>query len=174
MKKKSLILVRGLGGTGKTALSRAIAGALNFPLLNRDDVKVAIRSFQLGQELETEIGYAVMNELARIQLETGLSVILDANARFRAMQDAFERMATGTNADFYVITCSCQNEQEWRRRIEARGANHPVSFKTTKAMPFEAFDTPRQLRIDSSVMPAEMCMQKTLEWLAEYGCLSHH
>ncbi len=47
MNNPNLILVRGLGGSGKTTLSTNLPRELRIPVLNRDDIKPAIRGVSL-------------------------------------------------------------------------------------------------------------------------------
>lgn len=164
---KLFILVRGLGGTGKTTLSRGISLALGIPVFNRDDVKQALHSFELGPEREAEIGYAVMNELAKVQLQQGISVVLDANSRFHSMQVAYEKLAIELGATFKVITCRCLIEIEWEQRIKSRGRRHPICFSETKSMPIEDYDGLHHLILDTSRESPEKNLRLVLDWLGQ-------
>lgn len=163
--KTSLILVRGLGGTGKTTLSSSLSRALQFPVLNRDDIKESIRDLKFDLKMQSEIGYQAMNTLARVQLKNGISVILDANARFHSMQSFYENLALETGSDLYVITCICSDENEWKKRIEERGAAHPVTFEEAKSMSIDPFESKNHLHIDSSTLSIDQATQAALNWL---------
>ncbi len=163
---KLFILVRGLGGTGKTTLSWGIASALKIPVFNRDDVKNAVRPFGLGVELETEIGYAVMIELAKVQLQQGISVVLDANARFHSMEENYQKLASSTGASFRVITCRCLDESLWEQRIVDRGSRHPISFAETKSMVIEDYNGHHHLNLDTSKGSSDSNLHLVLNWLS--------
>jgi predicted kinase len=164
-KEKFLLLIRGLGGTGKTTLSTFLSKELHVPVLNRDDVKMALADFNFDLTLQSEIGYRVMNELAAVQLRNGISVILDANARFRSMQEFYENLVLKTGSRLFVINCFCSDENDWAKRIQNRGSSHPISFAETKSMSIEGFELKDQLQFDSATMSAEEVLAAIQSWL---------
>ncbi|MBL7669502.1 MAG: AAA family ATPase [Bdellovibrionaceae bacterium] len=172
--KKALILVRGLGGTGKTTLSSSLSRTLQFPVLNRDDVKESVRDLNFDLKMQSEIGYQTINTLSRVQLKNGISVILDANARFHSMQSFYENLALETGSSLYVITCICSDETEWKRRIDERGKTHPVTFEETKSMLIDPFELANHICIDSATTSTEQATRNVLEWMRFSLGLPHH
>jgi predicted kinase len=167
-----LILVRGHGGTGKTPLSTNLAKVLRWPILNRDDVKPVLRNVLHGAHTIIDTSYAVMNTLANVQLTHGVSVILDACARFQVMEEPYVRMCAEHHATLVVITCVCSNHAIWEHRIAQRGDTHPISFEATRAMPFEAFTSGNQLHLDTTISTEEDTVSQCVEYLREIGISS--
>jgi predicted kinase len=167
-----LILVRGQGGSGKTTLSTSLAKVLRWPVLNRDDVKPVLRDVLQGESTIIGTSYAIMNTLARVQLKHDVSVILDACARFQAMEEQYVRMCAEHHATLVVMTCVCSNHAIWEHRIAQRGDTHPISFEATRAMPFEAFTSGNQLHLDTTISTEEDTVSQCVEYLREIGISS--
>src|SRR5258707_12806236 len=70
-----LIALKGLAGTGKSTLGRALSKQLGWPLIDKDDVKDLLDNHmpEAGG-----LAYDIMFNIARRQLLQGLNVICDS------------------------------------------------------------------------------------------------
>ena len=112
-----LIVMRGLPGCGKSTLSRALSKHLNWPLIDKDDVRD-----MLGDEIPGigGLAYEIMFNVARRQLLQGLNVICDSPLVARVSYDRAKAIANETQAYLAVIECACSDESLWRSRITER------------------------------------------------------
>ncbi|KAF8732230.1 hypothetical protein HU200_016206 [Digitaria exilis] len=113
--------MKGHPGSGKSTAARAIAAALRCPLLDKDDV----RDCTLGLEtvaasgVLSDLSYAVLWRVAERQVQLGLSVVIDSPLSRRAHLDALTRLP---GALVVIVECHPGDKEEWRRRLEKRGA----------------------------------------------------
>ena len=128
LSEPSVILISGLSGTGKTAISRAIAGELGLRVVSAD----AARNFLYGQDkrpanygegvytpLANERTYQMMMETGRRFLEREGSIILDATFRRRSDRDQVREMARQFGARLRLVECRLQ-EDLVKQRLQAR------------------------------------------------------
>jgi predicted kinase len=112
-----LVLMRGLPGSGKSALSRALSLRMDWPLIDKDDVKdvIDLRAPDSGR-----LAYEVMLRIARRQLLQDSSVICDSPLTFGWVYDLARSIAAETGANIAIVECSCAEEELMRSRILAR------------------------------------------------------
>ncbi|RLN09248.1 uncharacterized protein C2845_PM11G16770 [Panicum miliaceum] len=100
--------MKGHPGSGESTAARAIAAALRCPLLDKDDVRdctLALEAVAASSVL-SELSYAVLWRVAEKLVQ---SVHLDALARI-------------PGALVVIVECHPSDKEEWRRRLEKRGA----------------------------------------------------
>jgi predicted kinase len=114
-----LIAMRGLPGTGKSTLSRALGRALGWPVIDKDDCKDVLdgRCAEAGA-----LAYEIMFRVARRQLSLGVSVICDSPLTFELGYQRAREVAAASGARLAVVECRCPEEGEWQRRIDGRKA----------------------------------------------------
>jgi predicted kinase len=127
MREPSLVLVTGLQGTGKSTVAEAVARKLNAAVLAHDWAMSGLRPFEeiqavlndMGPSGHRTVGWSILNALARAQLRSGRSVVLDGVARAPAIASC-EAMARSEAALFVVIETYCSDLELHRSRIEGR------------------------------------------------------
>ena len=110
-----LLLLKGHPATGKSALADALARALCWPLIDKDDVK----DFTLTLPGGNELAYAIMWQIVARQLALGVSVIVDSPLSYPVAYATGQRLAQEAGAQLLVVETDLP-EGEWRRRLDAR------------------------------------------------------
>jgi predicted kinase len=114
-----LVLFRGLPGTGKSTLSRAVAAHLGAPILDRDILKATIVQ-QYGDTLEAAIlSYVQLRELVALQVQVGLPVVVDAPFTGDAELAPFLQLGRSLTVPIKLVYCVAPPEVI-RGRIEGR------------------------------------------------------
>ena len=88
VREPSLVLVTGLPGTGKSTVAEAIAQRLDAAVLAHDWAMSGLRPFSelqvvlddMGLRGHRTVGWSILNALARLQLRSGRSIVLDGVA----------------------------------------------------------------------------------------------
>jgi predicted kinase len=112
-----LILFSGLPGTGKSTLANRLARELQFPLLCIDDL---IGDVPEGAGIPFwDSKVAILLRLAEVQLELGLSLILDSVFMNMDRYHA-QKLARKHDARFYPIYVFLSDDQAWEERARAR------------------------------------------------------
>ncbi|KAJ1287812.1 hypothetical protein BS78_02G039400 [Paspalum vaginatum] len=116
-----VVAMKGHPGSGKSTAARAIAAALRCPLLDKDDVRDCTLPLEglAAAGILNELSYAVLWRMVERQVRLGLSVVIDSPLSRRAHLDALTRL---TGALVVIVECRPGDREEWRRRLEKRGA----------------------------------------------------
>jgi len=129
-----LVLVGGLPGTGKSTLATELGDRLDASVLSSDpvrkelvgvpaDVSVAAgyRDAAYGDDV-TDATYGTLLERARVVLDRGGSVVLDASWAGADRRSAARALATACGADLVEVRCTCPTEVA-AERLRARRAH---------------------------------------------------
>lgn len=122
-----LVLVTGLQGTGKSTIADRVAGALAAPVLAWDWMMGALTPFEpvqsalgaLDRVTYRAVGWALMLQTARAQLQLGLSVVLDGMAGGDEVR-AVRELARACGVRSLVVLTTCDDPEIVRARIEGR------------------------------------------------------
>ncbi|KAJ9177570.1 hypothetical protein P3X46_012777 [Hevea brasiliensis] len=133
---KMIIAMKGHPGTGKSTLAQSLASFLKIPLIDKDDVRHCTFSLQNSSrssiasisKLLNDLSYHVIWQIASTQLRLGLSVILDSPLSRKTHLDQLGFLASSAGARLVIIECKPLDEDQWRRRLEQRGAAHQASW----------------------------------------------
>jgi predicted kinase len=166
-----LIVMSGLPGAGKSALSVELARDLGCALLSVDPVEAAMWQAGISQDQPTGLAaYVVVEALAREQLSVGNDVIVDAVNDVEPARLQWRQLADGQDVPLAFVEVHCSDEQEHRRRLAARRRDIPgfpepswASVSARRAS-FEDWEEAR-LRVDS-MRPRAANLRATLEYLA--------
>ena len=113
----SLVIFSGLPGTGKSTLANQLARQLNWPLLCIDDV--------IGEVPENagiafwDSKVAILLRLTEVQLELGLSVVVDS-VFMNMDRNHAQELARKYQARFLPIYVFISDDKIWEERVTAR------------------------------------------------------
>ncbi len=169
-----LIALKGLAGTGKSTLGRALSKQLGWPLIDKDDEKDLLDNHmpEAGG-----LAYDIMFNIARRQLLQGLNAICDSPlTNIRAHEHALST-AGEAHASMAVIECYCSDEAQWRSRLNARKAlqlpaHHQTDWDAFQLIRLTLHDqadyliTVPHLLVDT-VRPPQECLIGIMRWLEQ-------
>jgi predicted kinase len=112
-----LVVFKGLAGTGKSTLSRALGRHFGWLVLDKDDIHDAIET---DANNATPLAYRILFRMVETALEQGFSVICDCSLRGQEGLENVKALAQRTKAEPVIIECITTDESVWRSRFEAR------------------------------------------------------
>jgi predicted kinase len=147
-----LIVFRGLPGTGKTTISRALAKKLGAFCLRIDTIEQAAKA--AGVEKIGPAGYGIANALAEDNLKLGFSVIADWVNPIAASRQAWRDLAVRSSVLLAEICLLCSDKAEHLRRVEERQPDIPghllPDWEAVIQHEFESWDDGQQLVLDTA------------------------
>ena len=112
MRRPTLVLMAGYGGSGKTTLAYALGTKLGWPVIEKDILKseiVFLRSKLSIREINT-LTYNLLFRVARgILVQQRLSVILDTSAAFPEMMAHVDALVEESEARLKIIFCKASH-----------------------------------------------------------------
>jgi predicted kinase len=124
-----LIIFGGRSGSGKTALSRALARSLGAVHLRIDTVEEAIIA-ATGLPVGTA-GYRVGYAVAEDNLRLGRVVVADSVNPLDLTREAWRAAADRAGVPSVEVEIICSDAAEHRRRVEARRSDDPGARQPT-------------------------------------------
>lgn len=112
-----LIVFSGLPGTGKSTLSYALAEHTKTAIFTKDQID---RSLEKSVQVEGNVAYDILLDLAELNLTRGVSLILDAVFSSKSLQNHLVNISNSTNSTLLLVKCSCSDTNTWKSRIENR------------------------------------------------------
>lgn len=154
-----LIVLRGLPGVGKTALSRALAQRLPLAHVRVDTIEATMVRAGLAEEITGPEGYAIAYRVAGDQLAHGLSVVADTVNPLAETREGWRQVAQAHAARLLEVELVCSDTRVHERRVSERVSDIPgLTVPTWSAVQQRAYHpwTP-DLRLDSAtVSPDEL------------------
>jgi len=137
-----VVVVGGVIGSGKTTVAAALGRDLAAPVVSSDRVRKAIAGIaptaRGDRELYTaeaiEQNYREVLRRARLVLESGRGVILDATFALRRWRRAAADLALAVGARFAHIETRCSDPAVLRARLAARRASASISDATDREL----------------------------------------
>ena len=120
MSGAALVVFAGLPGVGKTTLSALLAARLAAALIRVDAIEAAVVTAGLATSPVGPVGYLVAHRIAAGCLAVGTSVVVDAVNPVPAARQGWPGLAAETSSSLLVVEVVLADEQEHRRRVEAR------------------------------------------------------
>ncbi|GIL26975.1 AAA family ATPase [Actinocatenispora comari] len=116
----ALIQFAGRPGSGKTRLSRDLAGHLGASVLDLDVVKSALLDAGTAWDDAGRTAYQVMFALAEDLLRGGRPVIVDSPSRWEIIPERGQQIAAVVGVPYLMIECRCADKAELGRRLASR------------------------------------------------------
>lgn len=180
--RPTVVLVRGLSGTGKSTIADLIAGKGWFVRLSSDAVRKEIAGVKptehrhvgwgrgIYSEEFTEKTYRELIRRASALLKEGRSVVLDATFSKKRFIDAAIAASAWSGAEFHIIECTASDQTVKRHLLErysggvvsggaVSDADWDIYLKQKAA--FEPIDEPHMLL--SSEFPADKAAELVFE-----------
>jgi predicted kinase len=164
--------MKGHPATGKSTLARALARALGWPLIDKDDVK----DYTLALPAGNELAYAITWQVVATQLGLGLSVIADTPLSYPIGYVTVQRLAERFQARLLIVETRL-DEAEWRRRLEARPPGesaHKIRGWAAMQAQLQAYNGCWQYAIDpahhlvvDTGQPVAQAVQQVQAWLQQ-------
>src|SRR5436309_10745179 len=106
MVEKTLVLMAGLPGAGKSSLALALGWALRWPVIDKDTLKSPLLGLGIADQVAGAASYQLMLAVGRdLLLEQGLSVILDSPAFYPSVVEQAAGLARQAGARLKVVLC---------------------------------------------------------------------
>jgi predicted kinase len=116
-----LIVVSGLPGTGKSAISDGLGRELRLPVLSVHPIESAILHAGIPRSFETGYAaYLVAEAVADGQLRSGLGSVIDAVNSVEPGRELWRALARRHAVPLRIVVCTIADEETHRRRLRDR------------------------------------------------------
>ncbi len=150
-KRKALILMCGLMGSGKSTIAAALARKFDAVLIRSDEVRKELAGINSGEHRYEAFGDGIYSEIffdktyealfnkASKLLESGQPVIIDASFKKRVYRECGKALARSHDSLFLLVETACSDEEARSRLEERTRADKDISdgrweiFKKQKA-----------------------------------------
>ena len=172
------VWITGLPGSGKTAVAQRTRSLLEargintVKVLELDEIRKFITPNPTYSEEEREIVYAALVYMAKLLVDSGMPVVIDATANRRRFRDR-ARAVMANFAEVYT-SCSLETCMARERKRKAEHAPSGIYQKAEKEeapvpgvnVPYEAPLHP-EVVVDSERMGVEESAEKVVEFILE-------
>jgi predicted kinase len=173
IKWKTVLLMAGMPGTGKSSLARKLAKQLgrSWVVLDKDVFHSAMLNTEIEGKTASKAAYTGMFAVAQDLLEQGFSVIIDSPALYGDTIKQAMDLAAQANARFVVLRCTAEDRVRNRRLIERpkhRSQQETKPESITQEEEVRRFEhlPATTLVLDTTNRPPEELVEITLQFLA--------
>ena len=168
---KTLILMTGLPGTGKSTIASAIAESLAIPLVSADPIEATLHRYGMRRDDRSgELCYALIESYVTQALSVGVSTIIDSVNAHLELRQRWYRLAKKYDTRPLLIECRCSDLVIHEKRINTRSRNiegfayEPTWSDVVERMPeFDPVLEPR-LELDA-LSPVDTNIAKAVEYV---------
>ena len=166
---RTLIVLAGLPGVGKTTIAHELARHLGAVHVRIDSIEQGIRQSALGVVSVEDAGYRAAYAVAEDNLRLGHVVIADSVNPLPITRTAWLEVARRTGARAVPVEIVCADREEHRRRVEQRASNiaglRLPTWDDVLARDYQEWDEPR-LIVDTATMNVDVCVRTIAEFAA--------
>jgi len=164
---RTLIVLAGLPGVGKTTLARELARQLGAVHVRIDSIEQGLRQSALGIESVEDAGYRAAYAVADDNLRLGHVVIADSVNPLSITRAAWLDVARRAGARAVQVEIVCTDKDEHRRRVEHRASDiagfRLPTWNDVVARDYQEWDGTR-LVVDTATMDVDVCIRTISEF----------
>jgi predicted kinase len=168
---QTLLLFKGLMGSGKSAISQAVGKRLGWPVINIDDIGDVFITRQLPDRKPTS--YDILFNLGKSFLEQDFSVILESSLRGKEGFERAKQISQEMNIQLRVVECFCSDEAVWKERLETRAYRPNQLIRDwqsfleyrEKALPDFAYEVNCPVLTVDTARDSNMITNEVIDWL---------
>jgi predicted kinase len=161
----TLIVFSGLSASGKWSIARALAQRTGAVWLRIDSIEQAIRDLGMVPGSLDEAGYRAAYAVAEDNLRLGHDVVGDSVNPWMLTRDAWRAVGMRAGARVVEVETVCSDEEEHRRRVEARANEVPglilPSWQAVIDRDYHAWDR-GHMTIDTAKRSVAACVELIL------------
>lgn len=118
-----VILFRGRPGTGKTTLSKLLAGCIHSMVLSKDDLYDAVAAIIPDHDLRNKAAHDALYRILKSNSTTPITIILDFPFQTDSDLNVIKRWCNDNCVNLKTILVTCSNEVVWSARLQSRNDN---------------------------------------------------
>jgi predicted kinase len=121
-----LVVIMGLPGTGKSAVSEGVARTIGAPIFSVDPLEATLLRAGITRDHRSDYAaYDLVATLARSQLHLGQSAVVDAVNPIELVRAWWRDLAAEFGVPRPLIECICSDPALHRQRVEGRHRDIP-------------------------------------------------
>jgi predicted kinase len=168
-RRRRLIILSGVPGTGKSALAESIGEALGTPVFSVDPIEAALLASGIEHGFASGLAaYNVCLTLADRELLKRQGAIIDAVNGVEPAKEMWRRLAAAHGVPLIVIECVCSDPGQHRRRLahRSRGLGLPEpTWRDVQRRKAEWNPWAEPVLTVDAMEPLELGERKALAWI---------